>query len=142
MPLLTLAAPTPATPVNAITVNDWCTPAADCVLATVTLVNAAGAGAVQISATPNCVFARARRVHVRPAPAIVSVCAFGAAGPSDAANATRTSPPPVVLNAAVVRLPRPSEKTIFSTVGTAVAGPLEITSATALDGATVPPPIG
>src|SRR3954471_9952548 len=132
MPLLTLAAPTPATPVNAITVNDWCTPAADCVLDTVTLVNAAGAEVVQISATPNCVFARARRVHVRPAPVIVSVCAFGAAGPSAGGTATRPSPP-VVLNAAVVRLPRPSEKTILSTVGTAVAaGPLEITSATAL----------
>src|SRR4051794_7302370 len=100
MPLLTLAAPTPATPVNAITVNDWCTPAADCVLDTVTLVNAAGAEVVQISATPNCVFARARRVHVRPAPAIVSVCAFGAAGPSDAANATSTSPAAGVLETA------------------------------------------
>src|SRR4051794_41964857 len=117
MPLPTLAAPTPATPVNAITVNDWCTPAADCVLDTVTLVNAAGAGAVQISATPNCVLARARRVHVRPAPAIVSVCAFGAAGPSDAANATRTSPPAGVLKAAVGRFPRPSRENIFSTGG-------------------------
>src|SRR3954452_2398571 len=139
----TFTAPTPATPLKATTVSDWCTPVAACVLETVTLVSTAAAEAVQISASPNCVAARARRVHVRPAPLIVSVWLFGAAGPSEAAKATSVSPAAVVLNAAVVRLPRPSEKTILSTVGTANGrGPLETTIDTALDGATVAPPIG
>src|SRR3954471_16127772 len=139
----TFTAPIPATPLKATTVSDWCTPVAACVLETVTLVSTAAADAVQISASPNCVAARARRVQVRPAPPIVSVWLFDAAGPSDAANATSVSPGTVVLNAAVVRLPRPSEKSIWSTVGTANdLGPLETTIDTALDGATVAPPSG
>src|SRR6476620_10524993 len=102
-----------------------------------------GAGAVQISASPNCVAARARRVQVRPAPLIVSVCAFGAGGPSEAAKATSISPGAVVLNAAVVLRPRPSEKIGRSTVGTPVAaGPLDTTSATGLSAATVVPATG
>src|SRR3954470_7977286 len=136
-------APTPPPPLNAITVSDWCTPVDACVLDTVTLVSTAAARAVQISATPNCAAARCTRVQVSPPPAIVSDCALAAAGPSDAANATSVSPGAVVLNAAVVRLPRPSEKTILSTVGTASGlGPLETTIDTALDGATVAPPSG
>ena len=55
---------------------------------TVTLVSTPGAVAVQISESPKAAAARLTRVQVSPAPAIVSVCAFCAAGPSDAANAT------------------------------------------------------
>src|SRR4051794_10744954 len=88
----TFDAPMPLTPENAMTVSDWCTPPAACVLVTVTPVNTAGAVAVQISASPNRAAARRTRVQVRPAPEIVSVCALTAAGPSDAANATSRSP--------------------------------------------------
>src|SRR3954451_16590691 len=131
----TFTAPIPATPLKATTLNDWCTPVAACVLETVTLVSTAAADAVQISASPNCVAARARRVHVRPAPLIVSVWLFATAGPSDGANAPSGSPGAGALNAAVVRWPRPAEKTIWSTVGTASGlGPLETTIDTALDG--------
>src|SRR5438874_441095 len=83
-------------------------------------MSAADAVAVQISDEPNCVFARCTRVQVRPAPLIVRFWPFTACGPSDAANAMSTSPVVAVLKAAVVRLPRPSENTIFSTAG---AGP-------------------
>ena len=89
-------------------------------LETVALMSAADAVAVQISDEPNCVFARCTRVQVRPAPLIVRFWPFTACGPSDAANATSTSPIVEVLKAAVVRLPRPSENTVFSTAG---AGP-------------------
>src|SRR5678816_3991806 len=80
-PLAMAEAPMPDAPVNAITVSDWFTGrpstlVTDCVLVTVTLVSAAGAVAVQISATPRCTAARVTRVHVRPAPEMVSVCVF------------------------------------------------------------------
>src|SRR3954468_24200846 len=131
----TFTAPTPATPLKATTVSEWGPPVAACVVERVTLASTAAADAVQTSASPNCVAARARRVQVRPAPLMVSVWLFGVAGPSDAANATSVSPGAVVLNAAVVRLPRPSEKTILSTVGTADGlGPVETTIETALEG--------
>src|SRR4051812_46927519 len=86
-------APTPLAPVNATTLSDWLTGApktevTDCVLVTVTPVSAAGAVAVQISATPLCVAARCTRVQVRPAPDTVRVCVFvPVAGPSQAAAA-------------------------------------------------------
>ena len=82
-------------------------------------------------------------VQDRPAPAIVSVWELAAGGPSDTANATSTSPGTVVLNAAVVRLPRPSEKIIRSTAGTpVVAGPVDTTIATALFCGTLLPATG
>src|SRR6267142_1999523 len=104
----------PLTPVNVTTVNDWLKgpPAVtDCVLVTVTLVNAAGAVAVQISTTPGRPAILRTRVQVRPAPEMVSVCALAALGPSDAANATSTSPALVVLKTGVVRVPVPSTET-------------------------------
>src|SRR4051794_41973722 len=104
MPLAMLAAPTPATPVNAITVNDWCMPVADCVLDTVTLVSAAGAGALQISATPKCVFARARRGPRRPAPGDVSGCAVGGGRPPRGGDAPSTTPPAARRDTAAGRL--------------------------------------
>ena len=106
-------------------------------LDTVTLVSTPDAVAVQISASPDAVAARWTRDHVSPAPAMVSVCALLAAGPSDAANATSTSPALVVLNACVVRLPRPSEKTILSTVGGTSTG-FAIVTATGDDVAVLP----
>jgi hypothetical protein len=114
------------------------------VLETVTLVSAVAARAVQISLAPNWVAARCTRVHVRPAPEMVSDCALAAAGPSEAAKATSRSPGVAMLNAAVVRLPSPSEKIRRSTVGTPTtgAGPLEMTRAIAVDGATDAPAAG
>src|SRR6185295_5535820 len=92
----------------------------DCVLVTVTPVNTVGAVAVQISTTPGRPAMLRTRVQARPAPEIVSDCALAALGPSDAANATSTSPALVVLKAAVVRAPVPSADTVLSTVGTVV----------------------
>src|SRR4051794_31331572 len=88
-PLAMFDAPMPDAPVNAITVNDWLTAAprtlvTDWVLVTVTPVSAAGAVAVQISATPRCVAARCTRVHDRPAPETVMFWLFAPdVGPSD-----------------------------------------------------------
>src|SRR4029079_19123553 len=66
---------------------------------------------------PDCPLARCWRVHVRPAPAIVRRCPPAPSGPAEAAIATSTSPGLAVLNAAVVRLFRPSEMIILSTAG-------------------------
>src|SRR4051812_10201281 len=138
-----LLAPTPLAPVKATTVSDWFTaPASDCVLETDTLLRAAAAVAVQISATPRDTAARATRVQVNPAPDTVRNWLFvPVVGPSDAASATSTVAP-VVLNGAVVRAPAPSEKTVASTAGPDTAGPLDTTRATALPAATLAPAAG
>src|SRR3954471_19476684 len=131
-------APTPLAPVKATTVSDWFTGApstlvADCVLVMLTLVSTPGAVAVQISATPRAIAARWTRVQVSPPPEMVRLCVFvPAVGPSEAANASKTSPAAAVVNGAVVRAPVPSENTIVSTAGPAAAAPSETTSATAL----------
>src|SRR4051812_41513914 len=109
-------------PANATTVSDWLygPPAVtDCVLVTETLVNTEGAVAVQISTTPGRPAMLRTRLQTRPAPEIVSVCAFAALGPSEAANATSTSPAFAVLKSGVVRAPVPSADTVLSTVATA-----------------------
>src|SRR6476646_5424575 len=83
------------------------------------------------------------RVQASPAPDTVSVCVLAPlVGPSDAANASSTSPPPAVLNGAVVRGPVPSEKTVLSTTGPPRAAPSETTSATGLLGAALAPDAG
>src|SRR4051812_50160369 len=98
-------APTPLARVNATTLSDWLTGApktevTDCVLVTVTPVSAAGAVAVQISATPLCVAARCTRVQVRPAPDTVRGCVFvPVAGPARAGEGGRHSPPALVAKA-------------------------------------------
>src|SRR5690242_2488501 len=141
-------APMPVALLNATTLSSWLTAApftsvTDCALLTVTLLRAAGAVAVQISETPRDVAARATRDHARPAPEMVSVCVLvPVVGPSEAAKATSTSPAPVVLNAGVVRVPVPFEKTFASTVGPLRAGPLDTTSATALPTTTLAPAPG
>src|SRR5437868_1800059 len=142
-----LEAPMAVALLNATTLSSWLTAApftsvTDCTLLTVTPLNAAGAVAVQISETPRDVAARATRVHARPAPEMVSVCVLvPVVGPSEAANATSTSAA-VVLNAGVVRVPVPFEKTFASTVGPLSGAPLETTSATALPVATFAPAAG
>src|SRR4051812_34624947 len=138
-----LLAPTPLAPVKATTVSDWFTaPASDCVLLTDTLLRAAAAVAVQISATPRDTAARATRVQFNPAPDTVrNWLLVPVVGPSDAASAIRTVAP-VVLNAGVVRAPVPSTKTVASTAGPDTAGPLETTRATAVPAATLAPAAG
>src|SRR5262252_10298083 len=138
-PLLALAPaelPIPDDPLKAITVSDWCADEV-CVLETVTLVRRPDAVAVQISESPKLPACRLTRVQVRPAPLTVTVCPFAAPGPSEATNATSTSFGFVVLKAAVVRLPAPSEKTILSTVG-AVSTTFDTVTATGPDVALLP----
>src|SRR4051794_29598960 len=53
--------------------------------------------AVQTSAVPACELARSTRVHDTPPPDTVTDWSSDS-GPSDATNATRTSPDPDVLN--------------------------------------------
>ena len=66
----------------------------------------------------------------------------GGAGPSDAANATSTSPAEAE-NGAVVRAPPPVTDTVVSAVGDVVdAGPSDITKLTALPCAAAVLPLG
>src|SRR4029078_9543428 len=132
-PLATAEAPMPDAPVNAITVSDWFTGrqstlVTDWVLVTVTLLSAAGAVAVQISATPRCTAARCTRVQVRPAPETVMFWLVAPlVGPSHAPSATRTSPGVVVLKAGVVCGPVPSAETVTCAAGPGAGAPLDTT---------------
>ena len=63
-------------------------------------------------------------------------------GPSDDANATRSSPAAAVLKAGVTTVPLPSTDTFTSTVSATVAGPDDTTSATEEPDATWVPPTG
>src|SRR6185436_4040289 len=144
MPMVAPAAadaPVPDAPRKATTVSDCAKPPISCCEMTIASTSGAGAIAVQISDEPNCVFARCRRVQSRPAPVTTNVCG-AVVGPSDAANATSSSPATAVLKAGVTTVPSPSTETTLSTARVAAAGPDEITSATALPTRTGVPPTG
>ena len=71
------------------------------------------------------------RVHVKPAPEMVSVCP-PADGPSEDPNAEQDITGRRRVESAVVRVPAPSENTEASTIGPAGAGPDDTTRLTAL----------
>src|SRR6185436_19530688 len=99
-----------------------------------------GAMARQISELPRLALTRRTSVHVRPPPDTVSVCP-PVARPSDDANASSSRFGPVVVTAAVL-VPRPSEKTVASTVMPADGGPVDTTRFTELPAATIVPAAG
>ena len=106
------------------------------------MVNGAGATAVQISDVPGCVLARRTSVHARPAPETVNAWLLDP-GPSDAAKATRISPPTAVLNGGVVSVPVPSiEMTRSTATSVEGGGPDEMTTATAEPAAACVPAVG
>src|SRR6185503_15929442 len=86
-----------------------------CVAVTVAFTSCDDAVAVQISAVPNCAFARRTRVHDSPAPLTVADCLTVVFGPSEDTNATSTASGAAVVNGAVTRVPMPSDTTIRST---------------------------
>src|SRR5262245_27783659 len=142
VPLAPVTAPRPAAPLNATTVSDWWKLfVAFCLDEITALASGPAAVAVQTSAVPSCAFARLASVHVSPPPEIVNVCAL--LRPSDEANATSSSPAPVVENAGVLMtLVVPSTETLTSTCGEPTGGPSETTRFTALPGAACVPDAG